>query len=64
MLDHLVHAFPDSLISSLLAISPGVGLITNVVLGKLRLRKVKYIAKVKARVNSKHTKNKKHWFKT
>lgn len=56
MLYHLVHAFPDSLISSLLAISPGVGLITNIVLGKLRLREVKYIAKVKERVNSKHTK--------
>lgn len=59
MLYHLAHAFPDSLISSLLAISPGIGLITNVVLGKLRLRKVKYIAEVKARVNSKNTKKQK-----
>lgn len=38
MLYYLVNAFPDSLFSSLLAITPGGSLITNSVIGKLRLR--------------------------
>lgn len=35
-----VNAFPDSLISSLLAITPRGSVIPNLVIGKLRLREV------------------------
>lgn len=53
MFYNFIGGFPDSLISTLLVMTPGGSLISNLVIGKLSLWKFKYIPKVTAKVSSK-----------